>query len=133
MVERASHAASVGPRQERGVCEDVEDDGGGAENLHAVAVGRHESQEAFQVGHGVKGGRGLCAGQRAGGGKDAAVNAASVVEQVGNGYLELFLLGSGGGRGRVGGRALRCRRAVDGGMIDGGGCGLLDPIGAKAV
>jgi hypothetical protein len=59
VVERPSHVASVGPRQERGVCEDVEGHGGGAENLHAVAVGRHESQEAFQVGHGVKGGRGL--------------------------------------------------------------------------
>ena len=106
----------------------------GVENLHAVAVGSHESQKAFQVGRCVKGGSGLCAGQRAGGGKDAAVNAASVVEQVANGYLKLFLLGSGGGRKRVGGSsALRCRRAGDGGMIDGGGCGRVDPVGAKAV
>ncbi len=28
---------------------------------------------------------------------------------------------------------LRCRRAVHGGMVDGGGRGRLDPVGAKAV
>ncbi len=55
-------------------------------------------QRLREVGHGVKGGSGLCAGQCAGGGKDAAVNAASVSEQVANGYPKLFLLGSGGGR-----------------------------------
>ncbi len=96
-------------------------------------MGRHESQEALQVCHGVLGGSGLGAGQRAGGGENTAVNTAAVIKQVANGYLQLLLLGGGGGWGRVRGSALRRRRAVDGGMVDGRGCGRLDPVGAKAV
>jgi hypothetical protein len=87
VVERPDHAASVGPRQEQGVCEDVEGYGGGAENLHAVAMGGHESQDAFQVGHGVKGGSGLCAGQRAGGGKDATVDTSTIIVEIACCYL----------------------------------------------
>ncbi len=79
MVERPSYAASVGPRQERGVGEDVEGHGEGVKNLHAVAMGGHESQESFQVGHGVEGRSGLCAGQHACGGNDATVDTSTIV------------------------------------------------------
>ena len=62
MMEGRGHAASVGPREERGVGEDVEGHGGGPKNFHAVAMSGHEPQETLQVGHGVKGGGGLRAG-----------------------------------------------------------------------
>ena len=109
MMEGRCHAASVGPREERGVGEDVEGHGGGPKNFHAVAMSGHEPQETLQVGHGVKGGGGLRAGERAGGGKNPAVYTTAIVEEIAYCYLKLFLLRSGGGWGRIGGCVLRCR------------------------
>ncbi len=119
MVEGRGHAASVGPGEERSVGEDVEGHGGRPKNFHAVAMGGHEPQETLQVGHGVEGGSGLCAGQRAGGGKSPAVDTAPIVEEIAYCYLELFLLRSGGGWGGIGGCVLRGGRAVNGRVIDG--------------
>ncbi len=109
MVVRPGHAASVGPRKERGVGEHVEGHGRGPENLHAIAVSGRKAQKAVQVGHGRQGGVGLCAGQRTGGGEDATVDTSTIIQEIAYGYLQLLLLGGGGGWGGIGGGVLRCR------------------------
>ncbi len=133
MVVRPGHAASVGPGKERGVGEHVEGHGRGPEDLHAVAVSGRKAKKAVQVGHGRKGGVGLCAGQRTGGGKDATVDTSTKIQEIAYCCRQLLLLGGGGGWGGIGGGVLRCRRAVHGGMVDGGGRGRFDLIGAKAL
>ena len=132
MVERPGHAASVGPGQIRGVGEDVKGRGGGAKKFHAVGVRGDKSKEAVQVGHGRKRSGELCAGQRTSGGQDAPVNASTIVEEIADRYLQLFLLGGGGGWRRIGGGVLGSRRAEDGRVIDGRRCGRLDAVRAKA-
>jgi hypothetical protein len=69
----------------------------------------------------------------AGGSEDATVDASTIIQEIAYGYLQLLLLGGGGGRGGIGGGVLRCRRAVDGRVIDGRRCGRLGTVGAKAV
>ena len=133
MVERPGHTASVGPGQIRGVGEDVKGHGGGAKNFHAVGVRGDKSKEAVQVGHGRKRGGGLCAGQRTSGGQDATVNASTIVKEIADRYLQLILLGGGGGWRRIGGGVLGSRRAEDGRVIDGRRCGRLDAVRAKAM
>jgi hypothetical protein len=88
-------------------------------------VGRHKPKKVLQVGHGVEGGSGLGAGQRTGGGKDTVIDTVTVVEQVANGYLELFLLD--------GGHALRCGGAVYGRMVESraGDAANLTPWGPR--
>jgi hypothetical protein len=60
-----------------------------------------KSKEAVQVGHGRKRGGGLCAGQRTSGGQDAPVNASTIVKEIADRDLQLFLLGGGGGWRRI--------------------------------
>ena len=93
----------------------------------------NKSEEAVQVGHGRKCGGGLCAGQRTGGGQDATVNASTIVKEIAYRYLQLFLLGGGGGWRGIGGGVLGSRRAVDGRVIDSRRCGRLDAVRAKAM
>ncbi len=97
MVERPGHAASVGPGQVRCVGEDVESHGRGPKDLHVVGVRGDKIKEAVQVGHGRKRGGGLCAGQRTGSGKNATVDTSTTVKEIAYRYLQLFLLGGGGG------------------------------------
>ena len=133
MVKRRGHAASVGPGEERSIGEDVERHRGRPEDLQAVAMGCDKAKETVEICHGGTGGSGLGAGQRTGGGEHATVDAATVIQEIANGYLQLLLLSGGGGGGRIGGGVLRCRGAEDRGMVDGRGGGRLETIGAKAV
>ena len=132
MVKGPGHASSVGPGKERGITEHVEGHGRGPEDLDPVAVHRRKAKKTVQVGHGREGGGGLCAGQRTGGGEEAAVHTAPVIQEIAYCYLQLLPLGSGGGWGVNGGGRLRGGRTVNGGVIDGGGRGRFDPVGAKA-
>ena len=132
MVKRRGHAASVGPREERGIGEDVEHHRRRPEDLQAVGMGCDKAKETVEVGHGGTGGSGLGAGQRTGGGKHATVDASTVIQEIANCYLQLLLLGGGGGEGGIGGGVLRGRRAEDRGMLDSRGGGRLETIGAKA-
>jgi hypothetical protein len=134
-VERPGpgHAVGVRPGQIRGVGEDVKGHGGGAKDFHAVGVRGYKSKEAVQVGHGRKRGGGLCACQRTSGGQDATVNASTIVKEIAYRYLQLFLLGGGGGWRRIGGGVLGSRQAEEGRVIDGRRCGRLDAVRAKAI
>ena len=123
MVVRPGHAASVGPGKERGVGQHVEGHGRGSEDLNPVAVSGRIAEKAVQVGHGRKSGVGLCAGQRTGGGEDAAVDTSTIIQEIAYCYLQLLLLGGSGGWGGIGGGVLGCRQAVHGGMVDCGGRG----------
>jgi hypothetical protein len=67
------------------------------------------------------------------GGEDATVDASTIIQEIAYCYLQLLLLGGGGGRGGIGGGVLRCRRAVDGRVIDGRQCGRLGAVGAKVA
>ena len=79
MVKRRGHAASVGPREERGIGEDVERHRRRPEDHQAGGMGCDKAKETVEVGHGGTGGSGLGAGQRAGGGEHATVDAAPVI------------------------------------------------------
>ena len=111
VVVGSGDRARARPGQIRGVGEDVKGHGRGAKNFHAVGVRGDKSKEAVQVGHGRKRGGGLCAGQRTSGGQDAPVKASTIVKEIADRYLQLFLLGGGGGWRRIGGGVLGSRRA----------------------
>jgi hypothetical protein len=68
--------------------------------LHAIAVRGDKTKETVQIGHCSKGSRGLCGGQRTDGGENATVDASTIIKEISNCYLQLLLLGSGGGGGR---------------------------------
>jgi hypothetical protein len=96
-------------------------------------MNRRKAKKTVQVGHGRSSGVGLCAGQRTGGGEEAAVDTSTVIKEIAYCYLQLLLLGSGGGWGVISGGRLRGGRTVHGGVIDGGGRGRFDPVGAETV
>ena len=67
------------------------------------------------------------------GGQDAPVHAPTIVKEIAYRYLQLFLLGGGGGWRRIGGGVLGSRQAEDGRVIDGRRCGRLDAVRAKVM
>jgi hypothetical protein len=89
-------------------------------DLAGIGVGGDIAEKPIKTRHGGEGRGCLFAGEGAGGGKDATVHAASVVQQVAAGYLYFLMLGRGcWGRGVSASRGLGGPGSVGGGNIDG--------------
>jgi hypothetical protein len=80
---------------------DSQDHVGSPIDLAAIRMGRDKAEKAVKAREGCKGGGGLFGGKGAGRREDASVDAAPVVQEVADSYLQLLELGGGGWGGNV--------------------------------
>ncbi len=87
VVEGAGDGTCAGTGKVGGIRMHPQDHIGSPIDLAGIRMGGDIAKKTIETRHGGKGRGCLFAGEGAGGGKDAAVHAASVVQQVADGYL----------------------------------------------
>jgi hypothetical protein len=122
VVKGASDRAGIGAREIGGVRMDSQDHVGSPIDLATIRMGRDKAEKAVKAREGCKGGGGLFGGEGAGRREDASVDAAPVVQEVADCYLQLLDLGGGGwGRNVRPSGGLGGPGSVGGWGIEGGG------------